>query len=105
MMDYSSAEYTSPTSADGGEERTLIKSKMRCNAQQLQPGGAGDGAEMQQETMTLEFSCASAGAETQDFPACRKSVSQMSAFQIASQGFNVAAKLKMDADAKEGPKS
>ncbi len=101
MMDYSSAEYTSPTSADGGGGTNFNQIQMQMQmAQQLQPGGAGDGAEMQQETMTLEFSCASAGAETQDFPACRKSVSQMRAFQIASQGFNVAAKLKMDADAK-----
>ncbi len=101
MMDYSSSEYTSPTSGDGGGGTNFNQIQMQMQmAQQLQPGGAGDGAEMQQETMTLEFSCASAGAETQDFPACRKSVSQMRAFQIASQGFNVAAKLKMDADAK-----
>ena len=93
-VDYGKTEYVTPSSAggdEGGSNFNQITMQMQM-AQQLQSGG-----EVAQEQRELSFSCSSSGAETQDYPACRGAISQMNAFMLATQGFNIAMKEKMTA--------
>ncbi|MDC0254456.1 hypothetical protein OAK75_06115 [Bacteriovoracales bacterium] len=97
MMDYGQSEYTSASSSggeEGGGSFNQIQMQMQMS-RQFQSG------EAQTEQMELAFSCSTSGAETQDYPACRRAISHMNAFRIATEGFNTAMKLKMDIDAKK----
>ena len=91
-VDYGKTAHVTPSTAggdEGGSNFNQIQMQMQT-AQQLQQGG-----EVQQEQRELSFSCSSSGAETQDYPACRSAISQMTAFQSGHQGFNAAMQIKM----------
>ena len=98
-MDYNNVEYTTPGNAEGGDNQL---NSITMNMQMAQSFTSNDGNDPSAalQDLQLTWSCATSGAETQDFPECRKSISMARAFQVALTGLDVGLNMKRKADSK-----